>query len=72
MAGGGWEADFELPDGGGDGHDGDGGHCDGDGHDGDGHDGNGHDDDGDDKMVTLFRPELRFVREVLRPWLVSK
>ena len=65
LAGGGWKGDFQLPDG--DGHDGDGDHCDGflgpiclePG-------------DGDDKIVTIFRPDLRFAKEFLRPWTLSK
>ena len=65
----------------GDDHDGDddynGDDYDGDDHDGDDdyngdeYDGDEH-DDGDYKMITIFRPELRFARKVLMPWLVSK
>ena len=73
MVGRGWHADSELPDS--DDHDGD--DYDGDDHDGDDdyngdeYDGDEH-DDGDNKMITMFRPELRFARKVLTPWLVSK
>ena len=64
----GWHADSELPDG--DDHDGD--DYDGDDHDGD-DDPNSDEYDGDDyKMITIFRPELRFARKVLMPWLVRK
>ena len=70
LAGGGWKGGSQLPDG--DGHDGDGDHCDGGGDDGDDHDGDSNGHDGDNKMVIIFRPELRFAKEVLRPWTLSK
>ena len=70
LADGGWKGGFQLPDG--DGHDGDGDHCDGGGDDGDDHDGDSNGHDGDNKMVIIFRPELRFAKEVLRPWTLSK